>query len=81
MPPNAAKEVMREEENKHGRGSEVNRVERTDHQNASYFVLRGIGTNASTCSDWTTWHVASNSQTRVREGVKRVEKRPLRRKP
>jgi hypothetical protein len=80
MPPNAAKEVLREEK-KSIRGSEVRMVERTDHNNASEFVLRGIGPNSPTCSNWTTWHVARNSQTRVREGGKRVEKRPLRREP
>ena len=29
----------------------------TDHKNASYVTLRGIGPDAPTHVNWTTWHV------------------------
>jgi hypothetical protein len=56
-------------------------VGRTDHENTSEFALRGIGPDAPIHSDWTTWHVARSSETRVREGGKRVKKRWLRSEP
>jgi hypothetical protein len=55
-------------------------VKRTDHKKSSQFVLGDIGPNAPTCSDWTTWHVARNSQTSVREWVKWLEKKTVERR-
>jgi hypothetical protein len=49
-------------------------VGRTDHENTSEFALRGIGPDAPIHSDWTTWHVARSSETRVREGGGTSEK-------